>query len=74
MNHFEETVLKFSAALGKIDSIKDVRYKGKCYGYYVCVCGQKIKNGYLFENKQNNKVCIVGKKCLQYIADYLDWS
>ena len=73
MNHYEETVLKFSTALGKIDSIKDVRYQGKYYGGYHCVCGQRIKNGYQFKNKKNNKRCIVGKQCLQHVAEYLCW-
>ena len=71
MNHFEETILKFSTALGKIDSIKDVRYQGKCYGFYICVCGQRIKNGHMFNNVKTKRECVVGKKCFHYISDYL---
>ena len=73
VKHYEETIVKFLDVLN-VDLIVDVRYQWKCYGGYNCVCGQRIKKGYIFENKKNNKVCIVGKKCLQYIADYLDWS
>ena len=73
MNHYEETISKFLAAMN-VDLRRDVCYTGRCYGSYQCVCGQRIKNGYLFRNKKNKKNCIVGKKCLQHIADYLDWS
>ena len=72
VEHYEETIVKFLDALN-VDLIGDVHYQGKCYGGYHCVCGQRIKKGYIFENKKNYKVCIVGEKCLQYIADYLCW-
>ena len=72
MQHYEETIEKFLGALN-VDLIRDVRYQGKCYGGYHCVCGQRIKNGYMFKNKKNNKGCIVGKKCLQHVAYYLGW-
>lgn len=73
MNHYDETILKFSDELGKIDTTKDVYYHGKCFGSYYCVCGQKIKKGYMFRNNKNNKYCVVGKNCLKYVADYLGW-
>ena len=73
MKHYEETIAKFLNALN-VDLIGDIRYQGRCYGGYHCVCGQKIKKGYIFKNEKNNKDCVVGKKCLQYIADYLSWA
>ena len=74
MTHYEETIVKFSDALGKIDSINDVCYQGKCYKPRYCVCGQRIKKGYLFKNKKTNTDCIVGKRCLYHIVDYLGWK
>ena len=73
MKHFEETIIKFLAAL-KVDLIQDVRYQGRCYGDYYCVCGQRIKRGYMFKNEKNSNDCIVGKNCLHYVAEYLKWE
>lgn len=73
MKHYEETITKFLDALN-VDLIGDVRYQGRCYGTYHCVCGQRIKRGYMFINEKNNKDCIVGRKCLQHVAEYLDWN
>ena len=73
MNHYEETISKFLDTMN-VDLRRDVRYLGRCYGIYHCVCGQRIKKGYIFENKKNSSSCVVGKNCLQHIAEYLDWS
>ena len=73
MNHYNETISKFLDAM-RLDSINDVYFLGKCTKYQYCVCGQKIKKGYVLKNKQNNKLCVVGKKCLYYIAYYLGWK
>ena len=69
----EETISKFLDSLN-IDSINDVRYIKKCFGSQYCICGQKIKNGYLFFNIKNQLQCIVGVRCLSHIADYLGWN
>ena len=74
MNHYEETILKFSDALGKIDITKEVSYQGKCYGIHYCVCGQRIKKGHLFQNSRTEKKCVVGKGCVRYVVDYLGWK
>ena len=73
MNHFEETIVKFLDALN-VDLIRDVRYQGRCYGGYHCVCGQSIKRGYMFKNIRTKNKCIIGKDCLQYVAEYLRWN
>ena len=57
MNHFKETIIKFSASLSKIDSAKDAHYQGKSNGSNSCVCGQKIKKRYMF--KQNQSALLV---------------
>ena len=73
MKHYEETIEKILDSL-KVDLIRDVRYQGKCYGIYYCVCGQKVKKGYKLKNEKNSKECVVGKKCLQYVANYFGWN
>ena len=73
MKHYEETIAKFLDALN-VDLIEDIRYQGRCYGTYHCVCGQRIKRGYMFRNEKNNKDCIVGRKCLQHVVEYLNWN
>ena len=72
MNSKDETIINFLERLN-VDSIRDVRYKGKIYGLHKCVCGQPIKMAYIFTNKRNNLECIVSKNCLEHIAWYLNW-
>lgn len=75
MLHEDETVGKFLTALNT-DSIKDIVYCKKIIYHskcMKCVCGQPIKNCYLFRNKINGKQCVVGKNCLQHITAYLNW-
>lgn len=73
MGHHDETILKFITSLN-VDLIKDVSFQKKRFGNYQCVCGQRIKRGYVFENTKNRKTCVVGKHCLQHVADYLGWN
>ena len=73
MKHYEETIVKFLDTLN-VDLIGDVCYQGRCYGGYYCVCGQRVKKGYLFQNSRTEKKCVVGKGCLRYVADYLGWE
>ena len=73
MNSKEETITKFLEALN-IDTIGDVKYDEKLCGRLRCVCGQPIKNGYLFTNKRNHLQCVVGKNCLPHITWYLNWD
>ena len=73
MKHYEETIVKFLDALN-VNLVRDVRYQGRCYGGYYCVCGQRVKKGYRFKNEKNGKECVVGKNCLQYVAEYLKWE
>ncbi len=72
MDHYTETISKFLSVLN-VDSIKDVKYCKKFVCNARCVCGQVIKNGYLFRNKKNDIICVVGKNCLSYVACYLGW-
>ena len=72
MNSREESILKFLERLN-VDSIQDVKYKRNIRGQYRCVCGQPIKNAYVFINKRNNLNCVIGKNCLKHIAWYLNW-
>ena len=72
MNNKEETVLKFLERLN-VDSIREVKYKRNVRGRYRCVCGQPIKNAYIFVNRRNNLKCAIGKNCLSHIAGYLNW-
>ena len=73
MNSKEETITKFLGAL-HVDTIAEVKCIEKVRGRFWCVCGQPIKNGYLFTNKRNHLQCVVGKNCLPYIAWYLNWD
>ena len=36
----------------KVDSIKDIRYRGKSYQEERCVCGQKIATAYIFKTSR----------------------
>jgi len=69
MESREETVGKFLETLN-VDTVKDVKYVGKYY-CGTCVCGQPIRYGYKFVNKRNKKECILGKKCKQYVLEYI---
>ena len=73
MDSRTETIMKFSDAL-KIDTIGDVKYHKKVFGPHRCACGQPIKDGYLFINRQNHRECVIGKNCLSHIAWYLGWK
>ncbi len=72
MKHRDESISKFLSKLN-VDTIKEVKFKNKTYNETKCVCGQHIIIGYNFYNKRNGKTCTIGYKCLQYIADYLNW-
>ena len=65
-----ETIAKFLTAL-KVDSVKDVKYIGKTLNG-ICVCGQPIINCYKFINLRNHRQCVVGKKCLKYVLEYIN--
>lgn len=69
MGSYEETVGKFLDVL-HVDTVKNVKYVGKYYSG-TCVCGQPIKYGYKFVNKCNLNECIVGKRCLNYVFNYI---
>lgn len=73
MSHYEETIGKFLDKLN-VDCIREIRYCGKHYGNEHCVCGQRIRHCYVFTNKHNGKKCVVGKECLNYVAEYLGWK
>lgn len=69
MDGYSETVSKFLDALC-VDLVKDIKYVDKNYRG-VCVCGQPIVHGYKFINTRNHKECLVGKRCLEYVFDYI---
>ena len=73
MKHYDETIEKFLSTL-EVDSTNDVKYICKTNKTPYCICGQYIKKGYIFCNIKNNKVCVVGKNCLNYVAYYLNWK
>lgn len=73
MDHYNETISKFLETL-EVDRIKDINYEGAIYSNEHCICGQRIQTGYVFRNYRNNKRCIVGKRCLNYITYYLGWK
>ena len=72
MSHYTETISKFLSAL-KVDTITTIKFQGRVIQKQTCICGQAIEHCYVFYNKANNKKCVVGKNCLRYIADYLNW-
>lgn len=73
MNHYDETIRKFLSSLN-VDSVNDIKYVGKLTKKQFCICGQAIKYGYVFANTKNSYRCVIGKKCLTFIANYLGWN
>ena len=69
MESYKETVGKFLYALN-VDTVTDIKYIGKYYRG-TCICGQPIEYGHKFVNKRNKNECIVGKRCIKYVFDYI---